>query len=318
MKPDIIHLHHLHGYFINIELLFVFLKRSGLPIVWTFHDSWSFTGHCTNFETIDCKKWLTQCEKCPLYGSYPRSLFLDNSRSNFIRKKYLFTSVNNLTIVSPSTWMSDLVKRSFFGGVNQEVIKNGINLEVFKPKSSKPKVEAFLGCTGKFIILGVASIWTKNKGLDVFIALNGLIDHDYMAIILVGLAESQIKALPPGIIGLPRTESVVQLADIYSAADVFFNPTFEDTYPTTNLEAIACGTPVITFKTGGSVESVNVMTGMVVEKGDMNGVLNSINHVKSLGTDFYRTRCRNYAVLNFDYRRSASDYFALYKKILKI
>ncbi|OAZ03092.1 glycosyltransferase [Flavobacterium succinicans] len=317
IKPDIIHLHHLHGYFINIEILFNYLQESQIPIVWTFHDCWSFTGHCAHFDFVGCEKWKTECHHCEQKKEYPASLIFDRSRQNYIEKKRIFNSVINLTIVSVSNWLSGKVKDSFLKNYPCEVIQNGIDLNTFYPKKSRTVIDDLYSVKGKFVILGVASTWGERKGLGEFIKLSELIDSKLYTIVLVGLSKSQMQKLPKSIIGIERTENVGQLADLYSGADVFLNPTFEDTFPTTNLESLACGTPVITYKTGGSVESVSESTGVVVNKGDVVGLINAIEFIKNKGKEFYENNCRESAIKNFDRKIKFNDYFELYKNINK-
>lgn len=271
--PDIIHLHNIHGYYINIELLFNYLVKANKPLVWTLHDCWSFTGHCAHFDYIGCNKWKTVCCDCPQKKSYPQSLFLDNSQRNFKKKKELFTSIKKMTIVTPSQWLGDLVNESFLSKYEVEVIPNGIDLSVFKPSDSAFRIKNKL--ENMKIILGVASVWGTRKGLNDFIKLSKMLDDNYK-IILVGLKENQIKTLPKEILGIYRTNNVTELAEIYTMADVFVNPTYEDNFPTTNLEALACGTPVITYKTGGSPESLDETCGLAVEKGNIDMLYESI------------------------------------------
>lgn len=252
-NPDIIHLHNIHGYYINIDILFRYLRTCGKKIIWTLHDCWAFTGHCTYFTAIKCDRWKKQCHHCPQKWRYPASYMLDHSKENYQRKKELFTNIPNMTLVTPSQWLADLVKQSFLSEYPVEVHYNTIDTTVFKPTPSNFREKYNL--QGKKIILGVASVWNERKGLNDFIKLSEIID-DKFAIVLVGLSETQIKRMPKKIIAIRRTNSTKELAEIYTAADVFFNPTYEDNYPTTNLEAQSCGTPVITYKTGGSPESV--------------------------------------------------------------
>lgn len=317
IKPDIIHLHHLHGYFINIEVLFKFLKESNIPVVWTFHDCWSFTGHCAYFDFVGCDKWKTGCFECEQKNEYPKSLIFDRSKKNFFEKKRIFNSIDNMVLVPVSNWLSDKVKESFLKKFHCQVIHNGIDLETFYVKKSRNLINDKYNLNNRFIILGVASTWDRRKGLEEFIKLNEQIDLDLFVIVLVGLTKEQLTKMPRSIVGIQRTENVAQLADLYSAADVFVNPTFEDTFPTTNLEALACGTPIITYETGGSVESVMHNTGIVVKKGDVSGILNSIEYIKVKGKKFYEDNCRKSAVSNFDKNVKFKEYFKLYNEILK-
>ncbi len=259
-NPDIIHLHNLHGYYLDVELLFNYLKKCGKPIVWTLHDCWAFTGHCSHFSFVNCNKWKAGCFNCAQKKQYPTSLIFDNSKKNYKKKKDSFTGVKNLTIVTPSTWLKGEVEKSFLGEYNVEVINNEIDLNVFKPTPSDFREQN--GLLNKKIILGVASAWSQRKGLQDFVELSKIISEK-CKIVLVGLTEKQKKALPKEILAIIRTNSAKELAEIYTSANVFFNPTYEDTYPTVNLEAQACNTPVVTYNTGGSVESVprdNVIT----------------------------------------------------------
>jgi putative colanic acid biosynthesis glycosyltransferase len=316
IRPDIIHIHNLHGYYINIEILFEYLKVSKVPVVWTLHDCWSFTGHCAHFDYVGCNKWETECHHCEQKSEYPKSLIFDRSRQNYIEKKRIFNSVKNLTIVPVSDWLGSLVKRSFLNGLKSIVIKNGVDLTVFFPRESRKKIETIYNFENKFIILGVASIWEIRKGLNAFIDLNEILSNDNYIIILVGLSKNQIKKLPSTIIGIEKTENGKQLAELYSAADVFVNPTLEDSYPTTNLEAIACGTPVITYKTGGSVESVDSSTGYIVEKHDLDGIKNAIQEIEQKGKNYFLDFCKNKAISEFDKNQKFKEYKELYQRLL--
>lgn len=315
IKPDIIHLHHLHGYYINIEVLFNYLAKVRTPVVWTFHDCWSFTGHCAYFDYIGCNKWETGCFECPQKTEYPASFLLDRSKKNYKDKKLLFNSVKNLTIVPVSYWLGDLVKHSYLKGYPVKVIQNGIDIELFKPAQNIKEIKKRLNINNKFIILGVASPWSKRKGFQDFVRLSHY-TTDNEIIILVGLSKKQIKNLPNNIIGIERTENVQQLADLYSIADVFVNPTYEDTFPTTNLESLSCGTPIVTYKTGGSVESVSEETGFVVEKGDINGVLDAIKNIKHKNKENLMLNCRKRAVDKYNKQNKFAEYIELYNNVL--
>jgi putative colanic acid biosynthesis glycosyltransferase len=311
LDPDVIHLHNIHGYFINVELLFDYLKKSDKPVVWTLHDCWAFTGHCAYFDYVGCNKWETGCHNCPQKESYPAS-WVDNSMENYNKKKEVFNGVKNLTFVSPSKWLAGLVKRSFLGEYPVTVINNGVDLEVFKPTESKFREKNNLN--NKFIILGVASVWEKRKGFEYFIELSNKINQDEV-IVLVGLAEKQKRDLPPNIIGKTSTNSASELAEIYSSADVFVNPTLEDNFPTTNLEALACGIPVITFNTGGSVESVSNNCGYIVEKGDLKGLIEKIKMVKEKGQTSFLQYCSSSASTLYDKKDRFNEYIDLYSSV---
>lgn len=270
--PDVIHLHNIHGYYINIEVLFNYLKTCGKKIIWTLHDCWSFTGHCVYFDYVDCDKWKTGCFDCPQKKEYPARIGPDMSRTNYMKKKQIFTGISNMTLVTPSQWLTDLLQDSYMKEYDIKVIHNGVDTEVFRPVNSRIKERYF--CADKKIILGVAAIWDKRKGLSSFIELSKKLDDTYR-IILVGLTQEQIKSLPSNMIGIEHTNSVKELVELYSAAEVFVNPTLEDNYPTTNIEAIACGIPVVTYDTGGSSESAK-MFGTCVPKRNVQALVRAI------------------------------------------
>lgn len=311
-NPDIIHLHNIHGFYLNVELLFSYLKKAGKPVVWTLHDCWSFTGHCAYFDYSGCTKWKTGCNACPQYKRvYPYALFKDNSRQNYNRKKAAFTNVPELILVTPSHWLSSLVRESYLKEYPIRVIPNGISLNKFHPVEKGLKER--LGMEKKFILLGVAGMWEERKGYAYFEALADRLDDSYQ-IILIGLSRDKLKKLHPGIYGVMRTESMEELAEYYSMADVYVNPTLEDNFPTTNLEALACGTPVITFATGGSVESVDENTGKIVPKGDIEKLLKAIEELRSEPPK--REAClKKAAEYNKDDR--FREYLALYRELLE-
>ena len=292
LDPDLIHLHNIHGYYINIEILFNYLKEANKPVIWTLHDCWSFTGHCAYFDYVGCDKWKNECHSCPERKSYPVSLVLDNSQDNYLRKKEIFNGVKNLTIVAPSRWLAGLVKESFLKQYPVEVINNGIDLSVFKP--TKNNFRDKYNIKDKYVILGVASIWDRRKGLKYFHELAENL-HDDEIIVLVGLSEKQLKHLPDRIIGITRTNNVNELVDIYSSADVFVNPTLEDNFPTTNLEALACGTPVITFNTGGSIESVFDKCGCISKEKSVKSLIESMAKIRS--GNFDKKKCIYHSTL---------------------
>lgn len=281
-----INLHNIHGYYLNVEILFEYLAKTDIPVVWTLHDCWPFTGHCSYFDRYHCEKWKSGCHHCPNSKGYPKSLFLDCSKTNYARKKELFNKPKNITFVAVCNWMANNVKASFLGGYPVETIYNGVDVETFRPRfeglNGSNSLKAKLGINESAkVVLGVASTWDRRKGLDDFVKLRTMMTDEY-AIVLVGLNDKQIAALPEGVIGIKRTESVDQLAELYSLADVFVNPTYVDNFPTTNIEALACGTPVVTYRTGGSPEAIDEKTGMVVNQGEMNLLLPAVEFVAKI------------------------------------
>lgn len=315
IKPDIIHLHNIHGYYINIEILFNYLSMVDVPVVWTLHDCWSITGHCTHFSYVGCEKWRTKCYSCPQKNEYPASLFIDRSEKNYILKNELFNSLSNLTLVPVSQWLSDILKDSFLQKYPSSVINNGINTSVFKPTGNNEIRERY-GLQNKFILLGVASIWSQRKGLEDFIELSKTLGADYQ-IILVGLTRKQKDQLPVEILGIERTESVEELAELYASSDVYINTTYEDTFPTTNLESLACGTPVITYNTGGSPESIDESTGIVVEQGNISKLVEAIRVIKDNGKQYYSDACVNRVNRLYKKEDRYKEYIDLYESLIK-
>lgn len=268
IEPDIVHLHNIHSHDFNLSIVFKYLKKTGVRVIWTFHDCWAFTGYCMHFDSIGCNKWQTQCKNCPQRKQY--SWFFDRSAWLYSKKKELFTSLKDVTIVSPSKWLAELTEHSFLNKYPIKVIYNGIDLDVFKPVESDFREKH--GLTDKKIVLGIP----KGK-LGGFIELSKILDDDYK-LVLVGLKDKDFETLPDNVIGLgyqPHSE----LAKIFTASDVYVNTTLEDTFPTVNLEALACGTPVVTFNTGGSPEAIDENTGIAVKKGDINAVYEAVKEI---------------------------------------
>lgn len=311
INPDIIHLHDLVGWYVNIGILFRYLKKIDKPIVWTFHDCWAFTGRCIYFDYANCNKWKTGCGKCPQIEYMPKSWFFDFSAFNWRRRKRLFTAIKNMTIVTPSIWLKELTHMSFLSDYRTIVINNGINLDVFKPTTGELYYK--LKSRNKRIILGVAGTWSKRKGLSDFQRLANDIPENYQ-IILVGISQEEVNN--EKIIAYKRTTNQKELAEIYTAADVFANPTIEENFPTVNLESLACGTPIVTYRTGGSPESVDENTGIVVEKGNYEEFKKGIFTVLENGKEYYSCACIEKSK-NYDMKARFNDYIDLYEEILK-
>jgi putative colanic acid biosynthesis glycosyltransferase len=314
-EPTLVNLHNIHGYYLNYPLFFQRIKELNIPIVWTFHDCWPFTGHCSHFQSVHCSRWKEQCFDCPNKKGYPASWFIDNSKKNYQTKKSLFTGVNNMVLVAPCNWMKQNLELSFLKDYPVELIYNGIDLEIFKPRDGEIFRKKYEINTKK-IVLGVSNVWTSKKGLNDIIKLRGMLASDYI-IVLAGLTAAQIKNLPEGILGISRTGSQVELAELYSAADIFINPTYGDTFPTVNLESLACGTPVITYDTGGSAEAIDDKTGISLAPGDINGLHEGILKITSSEREFYKETCRKRAEKHYDQNRMVSEYLNLYNRLVE-
>ncbi len=317
INPEIIHLHDVVGWYLNIDILFKYLRKKNIPVVWTFHDCWALTGRCVNFDSINCTKWKTGCGECPqkYYMPGTRTKW-DFSAWNWAHKKNLFTALERLTIVTPSRWLKGLTEQSFFAGKEVRVINNGINLSVFAPnygelyQKYKP--------SGKKIVLGLTALWSERKGLKDMLRLAEDLSSDYQ-LVLVGTIS--YGKLPENVIHIERTQNQAELAELYTAADVYVNPTYEDNFPTVNLEALACGTPIVTYRTGGSPESVTDKTGVVVEKGDYEALKQAVMSVCERGKgkgkekEFYTVACLE-ASMQYDMNARFNDYVDLYEEIL--
>lgn len=305
VEPDVIGLHNLHGYYLHVEVLFKALQRWNIPVIWTFHDCWPFTGHCSHFERVECGKWKTHCQECPLTYAYPKSL-VDKSYRNFTLKRACFTGLENLTIVTPSKWLANLVRQSFLQEYPVRVIYNGVDTQVFSPENRSTK---------KKLVLGVASVWTPFKGYSDFIKLRDSLPDDW-EVVLIGLSDQQIKNLPAGIQGIKKTSNLDELVTWYREAAIFVNPTYSDNFPTTNIEALACGTPVVTYKTGGSPEAVDKMTGRVVEQGDIQGLVNAIKELAAHDQKKLARACRERAERLFNKKDRYQEYVTLYESLV--
>lgn len=312
ISPDVIHLHNLHGYYLNYQILFEFLSKYGRPIVWTMHDFWPITGHCAHFDYIGCDKWKTECRNCPQSSSYPRSLFIDKSSRNFNAKRNAFTSVNNLTVVTVSDWVKSLYKESFLNKYPIQTIHNGVNTEIFKPTRSK--LRSKLGLKDKFVMLGVASPWYPLKGFNDYLSLSNVLPKDCV-IIMIGLTRKQIKELPPNIIGIERTDSKQELAQFYSMADVTLNLSYQETFGMTTIEGMACGTPAIVYNRTASPELVTPQTGIVVNAGDIKELLRAIIFIKDKGKNPFTNSCRDTVLTEFNEDNQIRRYVNLYNKV---
>ena len=314
IDPDIVHLHNIHGYYLNMDVLFDYLGRAKKPVVWTLHDCWGFTGHCAHFTVAKCARWKEHCTCCPQQKEYPYSLFWDRSSKLFDKKRELYRGVASLTITTVSNWLAKQVKASkLLSNRRIEVISNGINLQVFKPKERLKEINGVSICAKK-VLLGVANYWGPRKGLQDFIALNRLLNNEYQ-IVLVGLNDEQKRNLPKDIIGISRTENVQDLVSLYSSADVFINPSTEETFGLTTVEALACGTPVIVYNSTANPELIRDDIGEVVEPHDIIGLRNSIVKMTKKSKAEYSRACVEYVSTHFDETKGYEKYIDLYMRL---
>ncbi len=304
-QPDLIHLHNLHGYYLNIETLFNCLKSLDVPIVMTLHDCWTFTGHCPHFDSINCQQWKTHCKNCQLYWDYPFSFNKYNVAKNYDKKRNVFTSVNKLTIVTPSYWLKKQVQASYLKNYECIVINNGIQLDVFNTDYLRKESD-------KVRLLAVSNVWTKTKGLDDLVKLARALPEKY-ELTIIGVNKNQKKKIPLNVRCIQRTSDAKELASYYCNSDVFINFTYQDTFPTVNIESLACGTPIITYNTGGSVELINDKTGVVIGKGDYLKVIELLN--KGVLERLDRSICATIGKL-YSLDNMVANYLLLYSKLV--
>ena len=310
IDPDVIHIHNIHGYFLNYPLLFNYLQESGKPVVWTIHDCWLYTGHCYYYSAAHCNKWQTGCGHCPQKRAFPASWLLDRSARNLSDKRRAFSALENLTIVPVSNWLRQEMASSILADKNYQVIHNGIDLETFRPDAAEG--EASVEGTQ---ILGVASIWLEEKGWSDLMKLAGMLRTGEKLVLVGKTTEEQRKKIPANVQLIERTENIGKLAALYAGSTVFVNPTWQDNYPTVNLEAIACGTPVVTYRTGGSVEAVTEGTGFVVEQGDVAAMLDRVRDLAAGNRAATAALCRERALSHFRKEDCYKNYIELYENL---
>ena len=310
LDPDVIHIHNIHGYFLNYPLLFKYLQESGKPVVWTIHDCWLYTGHCYYYSAAHCSKWQTGCGHCPQKRAFPASWLFDRSARNLRDKQRAFGALENLTIVPVSDWIRQEMASSILADKHYQVIHNGIDLDTFRPEAVETE-----GKAEGTQILGVASIWLEEKGWSDLMRLAGQLRAGEKLVLVGRTTEEQRRQLPAGVELIERTENIGRLAALYARSTVFVNPTWQDNYPTVNLEAIACGTPVVTYRTGGSVESVTDGTGFVVEQGDVDGMLARVRELAAADRAATTDRCRAWALAHSRKEDCYQHYIRLYEDL---
>ena len=314
IKPDLVHIHNIHGCFLNYPLLFKYLKAKGIPVVWTLHDCWAFTGHCAHFLRTDCYKWKTGCANCPQLRDFPACFFLDMSKRNYLLKKRLFTSLDRIRIVTVSSWLKNVASHSFFTSCPISVIPNGVNTDVFRP--IKGDIRERFCLKGKKILLGVASGFGQRKGLNDYIALADLLSSQFQ-LILVGVSASDKEILPDSVIAVERVVGRSELAAFYTSADVLLSLSYEETFGLTILEAMACGTPAIVYDNTAQPELISDETGRVVPTGCLSAVVKAIEEICKRDRNEYVPICREHA-LQYDEVRCYMKYLDIYNSMLDI
>lgn len=317
LQPDIVHIHNLHGYFLNYPLLFAYLAERHTPVVWTVHDCWLYTGHCFYYSFAQCGRWQHGCGHCPQRGEFPASWWRDRSARNFTDKRDAFCSLapGQLTLVPVSQWIRGEMARSFLAGQRFRVIHNGINTDIFQPRDAEQTKAKYGLQDTHYIYIGVASVWSREKGLDDLARMATMLRPDER-LVLVGVKPQHRQLFPSSVVCIGRTEDIHELAALYSAADAFVNPTWQDNYPTVNLESISCGTPVVTYRTGGSVEAITPQTGQVVNQGDVEALLQAARQLAAKGKAYWQPLCRAHALAHFRKEDRLTDYLRLYDELL--
>lgn len=317
IKPDIIQLHDIKGYFLNIRILFEYLAKRDIPIVWTVHSCWQFTGHCGHFDYLGCERWKTGCYKCPGKKQYPTSWLLDRSKKNWEEKRELFTGVSNITLVPVSNWLSNLIGESFLKDLPRQVIYNGIDTNVFKPMENYGNLVEQYGLHNKIVLLAAATAWGEKKGFNDYLKLREYLSDDYI-IVLIGLKPELTASLPRGIVGISKTNDQEELAKWYSLADVVLNLSYEETFGLTTVEGFGCGTPSVVYNKTASPELISKGVGYVVDAGNIQAVADAVNHlIKDNSKDYYRDNCRKYALAKFDKENNFNKYIELYDTLLE-
>lgn len=313
LSPDLLHLHNIHGYYLHAQTLFDFIRERNLPTLWTLHDCWALTGHCSHFTRAYCARWQNGCHDCPLKREYPASFGLDASRRNWQWKKDAFSTVPTLRLVTPSLWLSDVVRGSYLGQLPRRVVPNGIDLSLFRPVDGSAVRESLGVEPDQALLLCVARPFDARKGYADMLRVAERL-KEKARVVMIGLSDRQLRSLPPYVIGLSGTDGPEELVPYYAAADCLVNPTYEDTYPTVNMEALACATPVVGYGVGGAKEQLADPVGLPLPVGNpdllADSALRSALKKKSLSP-----LCRRYAEQHFDRGKAIGQYIEIYHQM---
>lgn len=315
IKPDLFQFHNVHGYYLNLPLVLKYATEKNIPIVWSLHDCWSMTGHCSHFVGIGCERWKTECHHCPQRKAYPKSLFLDMSRCNYREKKQLIQNVPRLSIISGSEWLANIARQSYFSNREVHFIPDGIDTDIYQPRFNGDEIRKKLGLVGKFVMLATGTVWGESKGLSDYGKLRKMLSDDY-AIVLVGMEEESLARVPEGVIGLPRTKNQIELSEYYSMADCVMSLSKMESFGLTPVEGFACGTPAIVYDTTALPELITPETGYVARFLDVEDVKDKVEMMRKKGKAFYTEKCREIAVNTYGRKRCYQEYLKLYDNML--
>lgn len=316
IKPDVFQFHNVHGYYLNLPLVLQYATKKKIPIVWSLHDCWSMTGHCSHFITVGCEKWKNECHNCPRKKDYPNSWLIDSSRKNFREKKRLIEAVPQLTIISGSEWLAGVAAQSYFKNRDIRFIPDGIDTEIYQPRNNCDELRRKLGLSGKFIILATGTVWGESKGLPDYGHLREMLSDDY-AIVLVGMSDNDLASVPQGVIGLPRTKSPQELSEYYSMADCVMSLSRMESFGLTPVEGFACGTPAIVYDTTALTELITPETGFVAKFLDVDDVKEKVELLRAKGKSFYSEKCRAIALEKYDRNRCYAEYLKVYEELMR-
>lgn len=314
IRPDIIQLHNIHGYFLNLPVLFHYIAKADIPVVWSLHDCWSMTGHCSHFALAKCEKWKNQCYHCPLLDEYPKSWGWDSSSINYKQKKSLIQAVPRLTIVSGSEWIAKIAKESYFSNRSIHVIPDGIDTVIYSPQTDIEELRRKYHLEGKFVIMASGTSWPYYKGLADYAALRDLLDDNF-EILIVGMQANEIQSLPKGLIGIPRTKTPNELAKWYSLADCVMSLSRLESFGLTPVEGFACGTPAIVYNNAALPELITEKTGFVVEPGNIPDVKEKVELLRKMGKKAFTNDCRRIALEKYDRYKCYQQYLSLYNSL---
>lgn len=323
-KPDIIHLHNIHGYWLNYQILFETLRKHNIPIVWTLHDCWPMTGHCSHFLDVGCTEWKTGCRTscCPAKRNYPSTLGLSRNKDNFSDKKKSYGSLNNMHIITVSDWMNSIARQSMLAGNEIHTIHNGVDMDIFR-RMRADEMDCYLPDevkeidNNKKIVLTAANAWYAAKGYDAIVNYSRRMPRDVVLICVGNCSKisNKLKSIKNRIIVLDRVSDPKTMAALFNRADLFFNPSRVESMSMVNVEAIACGTPVATSAVSGMPETVNKEVGTTFDPYNYDEMVEIINRQLTVPTADYAIM-REFIKTNFEKTKQNNKYLTLFEQLI--